>query len=216
MSGKHASACQESEFAMVFSFFRRRPEQATRDLYAAIVAQARQPQFYTHFDVPDTIDGRFDLISLHAMLVFIRLRGEGYAGKTRSQAVFDLFFVDMDHALRELGASDTSVPRKVKRMAELFYGASQSYMSALEEDDAAAAQGKPRAELALALQRNIYAGREEAAPLGAALATYMTALRDHLAEQDGAGIMAGKVAWIDPAAFVPASQDMNEGTTDHG
>ncbi|WP_321340122.1 ubiquinol-cytochrome C chaperone family protein [Breoghania sp.] len=207
---------------MVFSFFRRRPEPATRDLYDAIVAQARQSHFFECLGVPDTIDGRFDMISLHATLIFSRLRVEGYAGKERAQAVFDLFFRDMDHALRELGASDTSVPRKVKRMTELFYGAAQAYMIALEEDEEAVASGKPAGELALALQRNVYAGREDAAAQAQALAAYMKALSAHLGKEDGAGIIAGRVDWIDPAAFTPASQDMpgsqelNEGKKDHG
>ncbi|MDJ0932295.1 ubiquinol-cytochrome C chaperone family protein [Breoghania sp.] len=92
------------------------------------MAQARQPHFYEHLAVPDTIDGRFDMIALHAILLFARLKAEGEAAKARAQAVFDILF-------REMGASYTSVPHKIKRMAELFYGEASAYMNALEADD---------------------------------------------------------------------------------
>ena len=71
------------------------------------MAQARQPSFYTDFLVPDTIDGRFDLIVMHAVLFFRRMRGEGAKIAEFTQEVFDLFFQDMDASLREMGVSDT-------------------------------------------------------------------------------------------------------------
>ena len=187
---------------MVFSLFRRREDRATRDLYSAIVAQARQPHFFTSLRVPDTIDGRFDMIALHATLMFSRLKGEGEAAKVRAQEVFDAFFRDMDHALRELGASDTSVPRKVKRMAELFYGAADAYMSALEADDATGGEDA----LASALRRNVHGGGEGTGPAAEALARYVRATAGHLAGQDVTEIVAGRIAWMNPAPFVPDEQ----------
>lgn len=183
---------------MVFSFLRRREDQATRNLYDAIVAQARQPHFYTQLAVPDTIDGRFDMITLHATLTFARLRGEGEAANARAQAVFDFFFRDMDRALREMGASDTSVPRKVKHMAELFYGAADAYMSALDADDPAVLVG--------ALKRNVYAGRADRDAEATALAGYVRAAARHLSRQTCDDIVAGRMAWADPDAHAPTAQ----------
>ncbi|PTW60699.1 cytochrome b pre-mRNA-processing protein 3 [Breoghania corrubedonensis] len=187
---------------MVFSLFRRREDEATRDLYAAIVAQARQPHFFARLCVPDTIDGRFDMIALHATLMFARLKGEGEAAKARAQDVFDTFFRDMDHALRELGASDTSVPRKVTRMAELFYGAADAYMSALGADTAGAGDDA----LVAALGRNVYGGDGNAKGEAEALARYVRAAVGHLAAQQASQIVAGRIAWVDPAPFVPREQ----------
>ena len=183
---------------MVFSLFRRRDDRATRELYAAIVAQARQPHFYATLRVPDTIDGRFDMIVLHATLMFARLKGEGEAAGACAQAVFDVFFRDMDHALRELGASDTSVPRKVTRMAELFYGAADAYMTALGADGDEA--------LAAALRRNVYGASTECDSEAEALARYVRASARHLTGQEVAAIVAGRIAWIDPATFASQKQ----------
>ena len=107
---------------MVFGLFRRRSREAEHKVYCEIVAQARQPTFYADFLVPDTIDGRFDLIVMHAVLYFRRMRGEGAKVAEFTQEVFDLFFQDMDASLREMGVSDTRVPKKVKVMGEAFYG----------------------------------------------------------------------------------------------
>ena len=85
--------------------------------YDTLVVQARNPTFYQAFGVADTVDGRFDLIVLHAVLLFNRLLGEGEAGRVLQQAVFDYFFADMDRSLREMGTSDLAVPRRVKVMA---------------------------------------------------------------------------------------------------
>src|SRR5690242_9073061 len=95
------------------------PEATVRALYGAIVAQARAPAFYMNYGVPDTLDGRFELLVLHAFLYFRRLKREPAAEAGEAgQAVFDLMFLDMDRSLRELGVGDLSVPKKIKRMAQ--------------------------------------------------------------------------------------------------
>ncbi len=124
---------------------RKRTELATR-LYAAAAAQARQPAFY-HAGVPDTFDGRFDLLVLHVFLVIRGLQREGETGAAAAQAVFDTLLDDMDRTLREMGVGDLGVPRRVKAMARAFYGRAAAYDAALDAVDDAG--------LRAALSRNL-------------------------------------------------------------
>lgn len=180
---------------MFFGLFRRRSRDVEHKAYCEIVAQARQPIFYTDFGVPDTVDGRFDLIVAHAVLLFRRLAGEGKEVAAFSQAVFDLFFHDMDASLREMGVSDVGVPKKIKVMGEAFFGRADAYGPHLDNEDAAG--------LAQALSRNIFP--DGADPLAErALAHYMIAADKSLAAEETAELMKGVVNWPDPAAFKPA------------
>jgi cytochrome b pre-mRNA-processing protein 3 len=95
------------------------------------VAAARQEVFYARWAVPDTVDGRFDMIALHLFLVLERLKGEGQAVEDFRQVLTDTFFQDMDRSLREMGVGDISVGKKVRKMAEAFYGRVQAYAAAL-------------------------------------------------------------------------------------
>ncbi len=177
---------------MLFGLFRRRSLEAEHRIYCAIVAQARQPVFYADFLVPDTIDGRFDLIVAHAVLYFRRMRGEGKDASEFSQNVFDLFFQDMDASLREMGVSDTRVPRKVKVMGEAFYGRADAYMPSLESGDSD--------ELAQALGRNIYTDAPE--PVAQKrLALYMLEAGRRLESLSIKELTDGKIDWPDPEAF---------------
>lgn len=132
------------------------------------MAQARKPAFYLAFRVPDTFDGRFDLATLHAFLVLERLRSSGCSGV--AQAVVDDLFTGFDDALRELGASDMSMGRKLKSMADAFYGRLSAYR---EADDVSALSG--------AILRNVYRGDAARTPEAERLATYALACRSHLA-----------------------------------
>ncbi len=147
------------------SLFRRHKHvEAAHSLYGAAVTRAREPAFYRHFGVPDTLDGRFEMICLHVFLILRRLKeSEGGNGDNAlSQAVFDLMFADMDQNLRELGVGDLSVGRRVKTMAQAFYGRVAAYERGLSvaEDDV----------LSEAVARNVY---ESAAPGAPALARYL-------------------------------------------
>jgi cytochrome b pre-mRNA-processing protein 3 len=142
---------------MIFRLFRRDPTAGTIDgLYGAIVAQARNPAFYLAYGAPDTAEGRFDLIVLHLALVCRRLGREAGAGEAParglSQQVFDMFCDDMDHNLREMGVGDLTVPKKMRRLGEAFFGRLEVYDRALaaSDDD----------ELAAALARNALDQRE--------------------------------------------------------
>jgi cytochrome b pre-mRNA-processing protein 3 len=104
-------------------------EKSEKRLYGAIVAAARHVQFYEQMSVPDTIDGRFEMIVLHLFLVLDRLKGEGV--EDLRQRLTDEFFTEMDRSLRELGVSDVSVGKKVRRIAESYYGRVTAYGKAL-------------------------------------------------------------------------------------
>jgi cytochrome b pre-mRNA-processing protein 3 len=174
-------------------FERRRREQIAHDLYVTVINQARLPDFYLRFGVPDTLDGRFDLIVLHAFLIMRRLRqvkaeeGEGQAREV-AQALFDLMFADMDQNLREMGVGDMSVGKRVKQMARAFYGRVAAY------DDALAAEG---AGLAEALRRNLYGTVEGDLDCAAVqlVADYLVAQAAHLAGQGADDLLAGRVTF---------------------
>src|SRR5215469_3651954 len=122
--------------SMIFRLFRRDPRARTiAALYGAIVAQARRPIFYLAFGVPDTAEGRFEMIALHVALLCRRLGREGEAGRSLSQGVFDMFCRDMDHNLREMGVSDLRVPKTMRKLGEAFYGRLEAYDRALAADD---------------------------------------------------------------------------------
>lgn len=175
---------------------RRRREQTAHDLYVAVINQARRPVFYLEYGVPDSLDGRFDLIILHAFLIMRRLRaaGEGATeaeARELAQVLFDLMFADMDQNLRELGVSDTSVGKRVKQMARAFYGRVAAYEEAL----AAGGSG-----LDDALRRNLYGTVEgDLAPEPpAAMARYLMAQERHLAGPAGADLRAGRIDFLAP------------------
>jgi cytochrome b pre-mRNA-processing protein 3 len=135
-----------------FNHFRkpRTPQGTIEAIYGMIVAQAREPLFYRDLGVPDTVNGRFDLLVLHLWMVLHRVRPiEGGAGL--SQALFDRFCEDMDGNLREMGVGDLTVPKRMQAFGEAFYGRSAAY-------DLALAAG--REPLALALCKNILNGEE--------------------------------------------------------
>ena len=118
---------------------RRRSEQeVAAQLYQSLVTQARATGFYRDCQVPDSVDGRFELIALHVFLVLHRLKASYPATHALAQALHDYFFADMDRSLREMGAGDLGVGKRVKRMAEALYGRIPAYEAALCDDNAAA------------------------------------------------------------------------------
>lgn len=159
---------------MLEKLFRRRPDARIGDfLYAHAVNQARTPDFYTTLGVADRIDARFELYTLHVLLLVMRLRDEGEEGAEIGQMLFDTYVSALDHALRELGVGDISVGKKMRKLGEALYGRMTVYEAALRADDADA--------LADALARNVFEGQS---PDGAgALARYALAARAGLAGQ---------------------------------
>lgn len=190
---------------MLSGLFGRRPNRTTDATYVAIVAQARRPVFYTGFGVADTVKGRFDVIVAH-MVVFCGRFGATEAPSggpdgppkhaAAMQAVLDRFFLDMEDNLREMGVTDTGVPKQMKGLASVWLGRVSAYGPPLAAGDAGA--------LAAALARNVFGAETTAPPLGAAaLARYMIAARDALAATAIDPIIAGAAPWPDPADYAP-------------
>lgn len=152
----------------------RRSAATIEAIYGAIVAQARQPAFYRDMGVPDTVEGRFDLIVLHVWLVMRRLRGME-DGTGWSQRLFDHFCIDMDGNLREMGVGDLAVPKRMKNLGEAFYGRVATYDSAWDDVSGAA--------LRVAIARNIL-GRPTEPQRAAALAAYVRRAASYLDKSD--------------------------------
>ncbi|MBI5121549.1 MAG: ubiquinol-cytochrome C chaperone [Rhodospirillales bacterium] len=145
-------------------FGRRGPDAGTVALYGRIVARAREPVFYASLGVPDSPEGRFDLLVLHAFLVMDAL---SQTQPQAAQSLFDLMFDDMEVNLRELGASDIRIGARVKSLAQDFFGRSEAYRNALVDKD------KPA--LMAALDRNLFAKKAAEAAHLALLAEYVAA-----------------------------------------
>jgi cytochrome b pre-mRNA-processing protein 3 len=190
---------------MKFPFIRRRARSDTISaLYGTIVAQARLPCFYREYGVPDTVNGRFDLLVLHLALVLDRLADEPQL-RELGQALFDHFCTDMDGNLREMGVGDLSVPKHMQRVGEAFYGRAQAYRAGLARDGEQA--------LMEALERNIY-GQDAASRAAAArLAAYMRGTVGELRVQPASQVLAGRLTMPDPAATVLV-EDEASGTKD--
>ena len=170
--------------------FREDPRDNIRRLYGAIVAQARTPEFYADYGVPDTIEGRFDMVVLHVYLVFRGLAAAGEAARVHGQEMFDLFIEDMDASMRELGVSDLSVPRKMRAMAEGYYGRTGVYDAALLD------AGDEK--LTAALLRNVYAGGKNAEAGARRLARYVRQAEKGLMGANADAIEGGAVAFPEP------------------
>lgn len=159
---------------------------AGRRLYLQAVEQARQPVFYARWGAPDTADGRFELYSLHVILLLHRLKGEGEAGAETAQALFDAYVKSLDDALREAGVGDLSVGKKVRKLGEAFMGRLKAY-------DAALAALPDRSELAAVVARTVYDGAGEAA----ALTDYAARSAARLAQEPASTLLDGRAVWAE-------------------
>lgn len=171
-------------------------------IYGVIVAQARQPVFYTRYGVPDTVEGRFDMIVLHLFLYIRRVGGSGFEGGA-AQPLFDRFCIDLDGNLREMGVGDLTVPKRMQKFAEAFYGRSAAYEKALGAGDSNAAT--------LAIGRNVF-GQETPPPGARLLADYMFEAVDALRMIEDGVLKQGKFAF--PAPHVAARSGAASGDID--
>ena len=171
---------------MLNRLFKPRPAQlAGRALYVRVVDQARTPRFYAELGAPDTVEGRFELYSLHTYLLLARLKAQGPVAADTAQSLFDTYVKALDDALREMGVGDLSVGKKMRKLGEAFYGRVKSYEEAFEALP-------DRAPLEAVLSRTVYAGVE---PRADALAAYVLAQREALAAQPTAHFLEGRVDW---------------------
>jgi cytochrome b pre-mRNA-processing protein 3 len=181
---------------MILRPFRRSSDDRTIvALYGAIVAQARSVHFYIRYGVPDTVQGRFELIVLHLVLVLSRLGRDDGTGRRLGQGLFDMFCRDLDDNLREMGVGDLAVPKRMRRFGEAFYGRQAAYLAPLAAAD--------REELEKAFARNIFRV-ENSDERAAVLARYALAARDHLESHNGGALLRGEVSFPRPEAMTDA------------
>jgi cytochrome b pre-mRNA-processing protein 3 len=158
----------------------------TDKLYGAIVAQARLPLFYQGFGVPDTIDGRFVVLSLHLFALLHRLEGEGPLGWGSSQALVDRFTRDMETVLREVGIGDLAIPKRMRTLAASSQGLLGAYAAALRA-------GKPA--LAAAIAEALPLEGEPARAASAPLASYVWGVVSVLDRQPFDRLLAGELSF---------------------
>ena len=175
---------------MLQNLFRVRPnDRIGLQLYAKTVDQARDPGFYTALGVADEIDSRFELYTLHVLLLILRLRDEGADGADLAQELFDVYVSALDNALRELGVHDVTMAKKMRKLGEALYGRMTAYEGPIRAED--------RSALSEALGRNVYAGA--GAESAARLADYALRARSGLAEQSLKTVLA-RPAWAEVVA----------------
>lgn len=192
-----------ASFLDVFTgLFKPRPVKATGDrLYAACVTQARLPRFYLDYGVADEIGARFELLTLHVVMVVTRLKSEKTEqADDTAQALFDAFLLALDSTLREQGTGDLTVPKKMKTIGQVVY----TRLAKWDEMWRDGADTQARADY---VARTVYAGDdEEASQTGhlkaGALADYIDNARTGLTMDD---LLAGRIAWPEPAALDQAA-----------
>ena len=155
------------------------------ELYGRVVTAARQSVFYRDLGVPDTPEGRYEMLAIHLFLGLERVNQERDHGKALAQRVIETFITDMDDCMREMGVGDTVVPKRVKRAAAGFYERAQVYRTALQQGDNAALSG--------ALQEAIAFQNKKDATSAAKLAQYMREGAARMAVLPSAGILKGRV-----------------------
>jgi len=160
----------------------RRQMQTCEVLYASAVEMARDPAFFADHGVADNVDGRFDALALVVSLVMRRLNSCGDAGAALSQELFDTMFADMDLSLREMGAGDIGVAKRVRVMAEAFMGRLDAYTAALDDAD--------RKALAAAIGRNLLRGEGVPSP---ELVDFVLAMEMRLSALEDKVLLAGEL-----------------------
>jgi cytochrome b pre-mRNA-processing protein 3 len=177
----------------MFTWFRQpaRLDHTAAELYGAVVAQARNPAFYAEGGIPDTAEGRYELIVLNLFLVLERLKRTGQGAEDLSRSLLETFVTDMDDNLREMGVGDLSVAKKVKRAAGGVYQRGALYRRALTQGQGAAARAIAEEVAGAARLDLAAAGR---------LLGYARAADAHLARLSDEACLAGKISFPSPAS----------------
>lgn len=163
-------------------------------LYRQLVNQARLPVFYIDFSVPDTVEGRFEMVALHAVLTMRRLKNQTPETKDFGQRVFDVMFDDMDQAMREMGVSDLKVGDKIRALAESYFGRIAAYEDGLAMSN--------NALLCDVIKRNVYGqAAQPTTEQVTALAAYIRDCVAALDAQDIAQMLKGVISY--PAPRLP-------------
>lgn len=176
---------------MILRLLGRNPRrEAIGTLFSRVAGASRSPALYLSLGVPDTLEGRFESLSLHVMLVLRALRALPPPADEVARDLSDALFRDLDGALREMGVGDTSVPKRMKSLAAAFYGRAKAYDAPLDAADPDA--------LARSLARNVLA--REAPAEG--LARYALDADRALRAQDLQSLLRDGPRFPDPAGFV--------------
>lgn len=174
------------------SFFKNDElESVARDRYAEILAQSRNAWFFSHDggNVPDTLDGRFEIVCLNAFLVFRRLKSFSARARDLSQAIYDQMFASFDADLREMGAADIGVGRRIKAMAEALNGRIHAYEVGLLGSDP---------ELLDAIRRNVFGTVSPQEINILQLAGYLRRASEHFTRYSEADFWHGPIGFPDP------------------
>jgi cytochrome b pre-mRNA-processing protein 3 len=171
--------------------------QVARSLYGSSVTAARSAVFYAEWGVPDTLQGRFEMIALHVALALRRIGAEGAAGRRLGVALAEAFVVDLDDGMRELTFGDLAVPREIKRAAAALFDRHKAYLAALA--------AIPDMSLTEALQAQLGYLAPDGCLEARRLADYVHRCAGALDAQPAAQILAGQLAWPNPAATSPTA-----------
>jgi cytochrome b pre-mRNA-processing protein 3 len=175
---------------VIFNLFRRDPRrEMIATLYERVATASRQPGLYTGLGVPDTLEGRFEALSLHMILALRALRGRPEPAGEVAKDLTDALFRDLDSSLREMGVGDTVVPKRMKKLASAFYGRAHAYDAALDSGS--------EAGLAEVLGRNVQGSDVPAH----ALARYVLAADRQIRQPDLDAILEKGIEFPAPEAF---------------
>ncbi|KQQ30714.1 ubiquinol-cytochrome C chaperone [Methylobacterium sp. Leaf123] len=186
---------------MIAGLFRRadRRRRTIQSLHRKIGEAGRRPGLYTVLGVPDTVEGRFEALSLHVILVLRRLGQLPPPAADVAQDLVDSVFMQLDASLRELGIGDMGVPKRIKKLGASFYARAGAYGVALDAGD--------RAGLAETLARNVLDGVEPEA--AGPLASYVEAAAAALGAQDLDGLLGEGPRFPEPVG-APATTDSGD------
>jgi cytochrome b pre-mRNA-processing protein 3 len=162
---------------------------AGEQLYLAAVKQARSEALYSRLGTPDTVEGRFELLTLHVILLIDRLKGIAGPAASLRQMLFDAYVSNLDGAIREMGVGDLAVGKRMRKLGEAFYGRARSYDAAF--------QALPDLGLLEDVLRRT-ALRDDPAASSAGLAAYVLRCRESLAGGDIGALLAGNPRWPVP------------------
>jgi cytochrome b pre-mRNA-processing protein 3 len=198
-------------FDMFRSFFRTRltrEQKIALVLYEQIVTAARQPVLYAKAGIPDTLEGRVESIALHTFLLFRRMTGRP-DWDVIGGALSDEIVADFDRSLREMGVGDMSIGKKVKKLAQLFFGRFDAYWGAINGSDGAD-------DLETVLKWGVFQGQDVDSARLSAMGEYFDKQSAHLFAQTEKNILIGRVTFTSPdpvfAALPPVrlSTDVEE------
>lgn len=159
-----------------------------RELYGAIVTEARRETYYAAWGVADRPEGRLEMILVLMVAVLARLEAEGQPGQALARALTEHMIIDLDDNFREMGIGDLTVPKRVKKAAAALFDRHRDYRAALAQGDDAALT----ARMAEAF------GTTEPSALPARMAAHLRQTVAALASQPGPDILAGKVRFAPP------------------